>query len=350
MDSHTKHKIFQFPSKVNVALLPTRLERLDRYSKRVGRNIWIKRDDLTEAGAGGNKIRKLEYLIADALQQKADVLITCGGTQSNHARTTAIIGRRLGLDSVLLLQGTPKAPLEGNYFLDRLVRAEIIHISIEEYKQRDTLMENIAEGLRSKGRRPYVIPEGGSNALGAMGYVEMIRELKEQMNTQGVSFDSIFCCLGSGGTYAGILMGIALCGLSAKAFGVLNQRDTKYFKNSLKTLMEDACQNLSFSHTVSPESIRMIDDYIGLGYGQNKPEEIALMNNTAYEEGIILDPVYTGKTFFALDDMIRNHPSMNTQLGQNILFIHTGGIFGLFPKQKAFEETLIKAPLRITDY
>ena len=335
---------FELPPKVDAALLPTRLERLDRYSDRVGRNVWIKRDDLTEAAAGGNKIRKLEYLIGDAQEQKADVLVTCGGIQSNHARTTAIVGRRLGLDSVLALRGTPQDTLEGNYLLDRLAGAEVVFVSPEEYERRDAVMADLAEELRTEGRNPYVIPEGGSNALGAMGYVDMIRELKEQMDDREVSFESIVCCLGSGGTYAGILMGIALHGISAKAFGVLNQRDAGYFQDHLERMMNDAVRNLGFPHAIPPESIRMIDGYIGPGYGQNTPEEIALMSETAREEGIILDPVYTGKTFFALDDMLRRDPSADGALGRNILFVHTGGIFGLFPKQAVFEEALTEGP------
>ncbi len=331
---------FVFPRKINLAVLPTRLERMDRASVRLGREIWIKRDDLTEAGAGGNKIRKLEYLVRAALDAGADTLITCGGIQSNHARTTAIVGRRLGLDSVLILRGSAADAMEGNYLLDRLVGADVVYVTAEEYERRDEVMARVAEDLRTRGRRPYVIPEGGSNALGAMGYVEMIGELKEQMRAQGLSFDSILCAVGSGGTFAGILMGIALHGLPVKALGVNVQRDAKYFVDYIDTLCEEAVRDLHFPLRVAREAIQIIEGYVGLGYGLNTEEELNLIAGLAQEEGIILDPVYTGKTFCALDDALRTGKGP-ADLGRRILFIHTGGIFGLFPKRTELQKSLM---------
>ncbi len=331
---------FSFPPKVSLAVLPTRLERLDRYSARLGRNVWIKRDDLTEAGAGGNKLRKLEYLIAAALDAGADTLVTCGGIQSNHTRTTAIAGARMGLKSVLVLRGASEDALEGNYLLGRLVGAEVIFVSAEEYERRDEVMARAADDLRARGRNPYVIPEGGSNALGAMGYVEMVRELKDQLDAQRVTLDSIVCCLGSGGTLAGILMGAALYGLPARSYGVLIQRDARYFTGCLDALFEDAARDLGFPVRVPREEIRIIEGYAGPGYGLNTPEELSLIAGLAREEGVLLDPVYTGKTFLALDNLLRKDPPQAGALGQNILFVHTGGIFGLFPKREAFEAAL----------
>ena len=331
---------FSLLPKVSLAVLPTRLERLDRYSARLGRNVWIKRDDLTEAGAGGNKLRKLEYLIAAALEAGADTLVTCGGIQSNHARTTAIAGARLGLKSVLVLRGAPEDALEGNYLLDRLVGAEVIFVSAEEYERRDEVMARVADDLRARGRNPYVIPEGGSNTLGAMGYVEMVRELKGQLDAQGVTLDSIVCCLGTGGTLAGVLMGVALHGLPARSYGVLIQRDARYFTGCLDALFEDAVRDLAFPVRVPRGEIRIIEGYAGPGYGLNTPEELSLIAGLAREEGVLLDPVYTGKTFLALDDLLRTGNPPADALGQNILYIHTGGIFGLFPKRDALEAAL----------
>ncbi len=330
---------FTLPPKADLAVLPTRLERLERYSARLGREIWIKRDDLTEAGAGGNKIRKLQFLIRAALDEGADTLLTCGGIQSNHARTTAIVGRRLGLESVLVLRGSPADALEGNYLLDRLVGAEVVYVSAEEYERRSEVLAQTADDLRRRGRRPYVIPEGGSNALGAMGYVEMIGETREQMEAQGVSFDSILCPVGSGGTLAGILMGIALYGLKVQVYGVNVQRDAKYFIEYVDAIFEEAVRDLGFPVRVPREAIKILEGYVGLGYGLNTPEEMSLIAGLAREEGIILDPVYTGKTFHALDDII-GKGEVPADLGQRILFVHTGGIFGLFSQRTVLEEAL----------
>ncbi len=264
---------FTLPPKADLAVLPTRLERLERYSARLGREIWIKRDDLTEAGAGGNKIRKLQFLIRAALDEGADTLLTCGGIQSNHARTTAIAGRRVGLESVLVLRGSPADALEGNYLLDRLVGAEVVYASAEEYERRSEVLAQAADDLRRRGRRPYVIPEGGSNALGAMGYVEMIGETREQMEAQGVSFDSILCPVGSGGTLAGILMGIALYGLKVQVYGVNVQRDAEYFIEYVDALFEEAVRDLGFPVRVPREAIKILEGYVGLGYVEMKRDQ-----------------------------------------------------------------------------
>ncbi|MFQ5914374.1 MAG: 1-aminocyclopropane-1-carboxylate deaminase/D-cysteine desulfhydrase [Nitrospinota bacterium] len=330
---------FVLPPKVNLAVLPTRLERLERYSARRGREIWIKRDDLTEAGAGGNKIRKLEYLLRAAMDEGADTLVTCGGLQSNHARTTAILGRRLGLESVLVLRGNPADALEGNYLLDRLVGAEVAYVNAEEYERRDEVLARVSNDLRARGRKPYVIPEGGSNALGAMGYVEMIGELKAQTQALGLSFDSILCPVGSGGTFAGILMGIALYGFAVRAYGVNVQRDGEYFIQYVDAIFEKAATELGFPVRIPREEIRIIEGYVGLGYGLNTPKEMSLIAGLAREEGMLLDPVYTGKTFHALDNLI-DEGKAPADLGETILFVHTGGIFGLFPQRSVLEEVL----------
>jgi D-cysteine desulfhydrase len=178
-----------------------------------------------------------------------------------------------------------------------------------------------------------------------MGYVEMIGELKEQMLTQGVSLDSIVCPVGSGGTFAGVLMGIALYGLPVKAFGVNVQRDARYFVDYMDGLFEEAVRNLGFPIRVTREEIQIIEGYVGLGYGLNTEEELSLITGLAQEEGIILDPVYTGKTFHALDDALRTGKG-GVNLGERILFIHTGGIFGLFPKWTELEKSLTQVPRR----
>ncbi|MDP6483882.1 MAG: pyridoxal-phosphate dependent enzyme, partial [Nitrospinota bacterium] len=164
--------------------------------------------------------------------------------------------------------------------------------------------------------------------------------LKGQLDAQGVTLDSIVCCLGTGGTLAGVLMGVALHGLPARSYGVLIQRDARYFTGCLDALFEDAVRDLAFPVRVPRGEIRIIEGYAGPGYGLNTPEELSLIAGLAREEGVLLDPVYTGKTFLALDDLLRTGNPPADALGQNILYIHTGGIFGLFPKREALEAAL----------
>ena len=212
---------------LDLARLPSPLQPLPGPSKQLGAEIWVKRDDLTGAGLSGNKVRKLDYLLAEATARGADCVITTGGIQSNHCRATALAARMVGLRPVLLLRGQPPTDgWDGNLLLDGILGAEIHWITPEQYTHRDALMAEHAARLSAAGATPYVIPEGGSSAVGALGFVRAGRELAAQAMAAGVEFDTVLCATGSGGTLAGL----AMSGLSAQVLGVAVCDDRTYFR------------------------------------------------------------------------------------------------------------------------
>ncbi|HEX6764957.1 MAG TPA: pyridoxal-phosphate dependent enzyme, partial [Polyangiaceae bacterium] len=213
--------------KLALARVPTPIERSDALDRLVGTRVWVKRDDLTAAGAAGNKIRKLEYLLADALRQRATVVLTCGGQQSNHARATAIVAAELGLRAILLLRTANPAeppPVVGNLMLDYLVGAEVRFITPAEYRERDVLLASAADALRERGEIPYVIPEGGSNGLGALGYVDAMAEVRRQLDDGACGdvreFEAVVHACGSGGTSAGVALGARRHGVARLSHAV----------------------------------------------------------------------------------------------------------------------------------
>jgi D-cysteine desulfhydrase len=311
-----------YPPRVRLARLPTPVERLERTSERLGVEIWCKRDDLSGAELSGNKVRKLEFLLCDALARGAQTVVTCGGEQSNHARATALACARLGLRSVLLLRtADPARPpaLEGNLVLDHLAGAEIRWITPEQYGARSQLMRAAA----AEADRGYVIPEGGSNALGAWGYVACLEELLADVPRP---FTVVYAC-GSGGTGAGLLLGRALLDAGdVRPVGVNVCDDRAYFVRAIGTILGDT------GHPPAPEDIEIQDGYVGLGYARSRPEEIRLIAELARSEGLVLDPVYTGKAFFALCSELQRDRG---RFGSRVVFLHTGGIFGLLTSQTA---------------
>jgi D-cysteine desulfhydrase len=304
----------------------------------------VKRDDLTGVGLSGNKIRKLEFVLADALAQGADTVLTCGGAQSNHARATAIAAARLGLGCRLILR-TPDPsnppPLEGNTLLDRMAGAQIVWITPEEYRSRGEIFERESEDLRTQGRSPYAIPEGASNALGAWGYVRVAEELAGDLAKLPGGADrptTIVHAAGSGGTSAGLIVGTRLCGLNARVVGVNVCDDEAYFVRTIGEICENALKDYGLDVPFSRErDVEIVDGYVGRGYAISRPEELALFCEVARTEGIFLDPVYTGKAFFGMTQELRRDPG---RFGERIVFLHTGGIFGLFAKATEIAEVL----------
>ena len=325
---------FDFPKSIDLAQLPTPIEKLERLSKIFeGPQIYIKRDDLTGVGMTGNKVRKLEFLLAEALQNKCDYVITCGGSQSNHARATAVAAAKVGLKSLLVLRSSMSAPLEGNLFIGRLVGAEFEYITPEEYMRVDDVMLGLAEKLKAKGHKPYIIPEGGSNAVGSLGYLKATEELAHQIKSLKLRIDHIVVAVGSGGTYAGLLLGKFLYDLPAQIHGINICDDESYFVKKISGLLKDMQKRYKLALKIEQKDISIIDGYVGKGYGLSSQEEIDTIKKVARAEGVILDPVYTGKAMLGLSDQIRQG---RFKANENILFIHTGGIFGLFPKKTLF--------------
>ncbi|MDQ7053009.1 MAG: D-cysteine desulfhydrase family protein [candidate division KSB1 bacterium] len=325
---------FQVPPRVQLGIYPTPLVPTPRLSEAFGGpTIYIKRDDLTGVTLTGNKIRKIEFLLAEAQAQKAEMVITCGGVQSNHARTTAIAARQLGMKAHLVLRNNGGKALDGNLFLDRMVGAEITFVSHEEYERVDAIMEDIAGKYAAEGIKAYVVPEGGSNGLGAMGYVMAMQELATQIRESKKKFDAVVLAVGSGGTQAGLVIGRALYDVPVDIIGINICDNAEFFQQRIREIVHEARRRFSLPEQLESEPIQIIDGYVGKGYGLSRQEEIVTIKQVAELEGIILDPVYTGKAMYGLKDLIAQG---HFKQGQNIIFLHTGGIFGLFPKRNLF--------------
>jgi D-cysteine desulfhydrase len=291
----------------------------------VGFELWVKRDDMTSGAAAGNKIRKLEYLLADALGHGATTVVTCGGLQSNHARATALLARELGLRPLILLRTVnPLAPQPntGNLLLNRLVDAEVRFITPEQYREREPLMARIAAELSARGERPYLIPEGGSNGLGSFGYVSALEELAEQQ-AEGelpTELDAIAFACGSGGTAAGIALGLSRfpsVAERAAAFAVCDDR--AYFERTVARISAEA-RALDPSLT-EPAPLDIYDEFKGPAYGVPSAEQLGFIRAVAKACGLVLDPTYTGKALFGLAQLATKP--------KRALFIHTGGLPGL---------------------
>ncbi len=326
---------FRSPRRIRLARIPTPIQKLARLSQYLdGPTIYVKRDDLTGTALSGNKVRKLEFVIAEALHQKCDTLITPGGLGSNHARATAVAARQLGLHPFLVLRGEPGPVPDGNFLLDALLNAEVKFISRDEYLKRDEIMASIADELRLQGRKAFVIPEGASNEIGAFGYFLAAKEIVSQIRRQQLpQFDAVVIPVGSGGTQAGLILGFDYCGAPVSVYGVNVCDDAAYFTQRIRDIFFSFWDRFLYPKPLPFESIHLWDGYVGAGYALSRPEELEVIKLVARLEGIFLDPVYTGKAMFGLIDQIKKGTFTREM---NILFVHTGGIFGLFPKRQTF--------------
>lgn len=323
-------------NRLGLANLPTKIERLDRLSKKLGKNIYIKRDDQTGIEFSGNKIRKLEYCVGEALDKNCDYLITCGGIQSNHCRATAAVAAKLGLGAYLVLRGEEDTPAEGNLFFNKMFGAKIKFVTGDEYKnKRAEIMEGIKKELEKKGHKPYIIPEGASNGVGSLGYITAMEEILKQEEEMGIKFDAIVVTVGSGGTYAGLYYGNRIKDNPATIYGFNITETNEHFKKIVANLLEEISQYTGEKIVVTLDDINIVDGYVGRGYAKSRPEEIKFLSYLAKLEGIILDPVYTGKAMYGLVEEIKKG-TFNEH--ENILFIHTGGIFGWSGEQRSLLE------------
>ncbi|MFD4612239.1 D-cysteine desulfhydrase family protein [Streptomyces sp. NPDC058440] len=309
------------PRHVDLGTFPTPVEPLPRLAAVMGlqpRDLWIKRDDLTGLGGGGNKIRKLEWTVGAALAEGADTLVTTGAPQSNHARLTAAAAARLGLDSVLVFPGSPGTSHSGNLVLDGLLGARVVWAGDVDAARLAEEAAAVTERLRGQGKRPALIPFGGSSALGARGYLRCAEELEAQIP----GLQHAVVALGSGGTMAGLVAGLG----AHRVLGV----DTGARSGVAAAVCEFAAPLSSAG--ITTDMLRVREDHIGKGYGALTDEVAAVLSMTARAEGVILDPTYTGRAMAGLVSAVR---SGDIRPGEKTVFIHTGGLPGLFGHQNA---------------
>ena len=305
-----------FP-RVKLGLFPTPIHRLDRVSSLLHTNVYIKRDDLTGVGLGGNKVRKLEFLLADAQQKGAGLVFTTGGAQSNHAMLTAAAAGKLGMEAILILKQRGVTDRLGNQLLEHLMGTEVRFMDTDDYADIYAEMDRVG---KERGVPYYKIPCGGSNALGTLGYVACAEEIRGQ----GMKFDHLVCAEGSGGTMAGLALGAKLFLPGTRVYGMMV--DTDPFDVITLRLMREAAELLEADIAVSREDFTL-HDLCGPGYAIPSEEGNAAVELMAREEGIFLDPVYTGKAFAGLLQMAREGAFREDD---RVLFLHSGGAGGLF--------------------
>ncbi len=331
--------MFEYPSRIRLAQTPTPLQALDRISEQLGGpRIWIKRDDLTGSALSGNKIRKLEFVVAQALEEGCDTLITCGGLQSNHCRATAIVGAQLGLNVCLILREEGSAEPDGNLLLDHLVGANIKVIPRRNYfKNLNQYFEQYSQEYIAEGSKPFSIPTGASDEIGIWGYIGACEELKKDFSDNNISPRFIVCASGSGGTQAGLTAGAAMQKLGSEVIGFAVCDDENYFIKKVNEDLSAWYQRYGLNNKIDCDinklKISVNDNYIGPGYAQAEQEIFNTINYVAKTEGIFLDPVYTGKAFHGLMSEIK---AGNFSNQSDVVFVHTGGVFGLFPQRKNF--------------
>ncbi len=315
--------------RIELAQLPTPLYKLQNASADLRRNIYIKRDDMTGVGLGGNKVRKLEYLLADAKEKGADTVITTGGAQSNHAMLTAACALKLNLTPYLVLKGRGVCEKKGNLLLSDLMGADVRLIDSDFYRDVYAAMDALEADLKARGKKPYCIPVGGSVPLGALGYARAMLEAFEQMKAMGVSPDRVVCATGSGGMHAGNLIGAKL--YSEKFFGKNVQVtgiavSDEPFEEIVRELALKTAELLNEKVELGLNDVQVFD-YKGAGYAIKSEQGEKAIRLMASREGLFLDPVYTGKAFGGLMDLIEK-----AVIGEkeNVLFVFSGGAGGLF--------------------
>ena len=304
-------------AKVSIGIFPTPIHKLENISRELGVEVYVKRDDMTGLGLGGNKVRKLEYLLAEAKAQGAQVVFTTGGAQSNHAMLTAAAARKLGMTPILILKKRGVTTRQGNQLLEHLMGVDVRFMDTDSYEDIYREMDRVGQEM---GVPYYKIPCGGSNALGSLGYVDCVREIAQQ----GMKFDHIICAEGSGGTMAGLALGAKLFMPDTRVTGMMVDNDP--FDVITVKLMREAAALLEADVEVSRDDFDL-RDMCGPGYAIPSEEGNAAVSLMAEKEGIFLDPVYTGKAFAGLVAMAKEGAF---KPGERVLFLHSGGAGGLF--------------------
>lgn len=311
--------------KLALGQFPTPMYRLNNISRELCHSLYIKRDDMSGVSTGGNKVRKLEYLLADALEKGADLVMTTGGAQSNHAMLTAACCNMVGLDSMLVLKKRGVQGRLGNLLINDLLGTQVRFVDTDSYDDVYKEMDRIAEELRQQGRKPYLVPVGGSVPLGTLGYVECAKEIFSEALEQNAKIDRIVCTAGSGGTMAGLVLGAMLYGDGCKVTGIAVCDDP--FEEIVAELVTETAKLMGRPEITLTAKQVNVRRYYGAGYAQPSQEGLEAIRLMAQKEGLILDPVYTGKTFAGLVDLCRKGEIGETE---TVLFLHSGGTASLF--------------------
>ena len=314
------------PPRIELALLPTPILKLERLSRRLGVEMYVKRDDLTGLLESGGQVRKLEFLAAEALAQGADTLITSGRSQSDGCRAVAAVAARLGCRAVIAVEGQSPEGHDGNLLLGRMLGAEVHYVADPKGRDVAAVLDDIVDRVRAEGGRPYVIPEGGANEVGALGYLEGAVELAEQINHGAPRFDAVVVAAESGASQAGLLMGKHLAGLPSEIVGVPVTDRADVVRGRIAGIIDTAIRRFGFAIDV-PKAIHLLDGCQGRDGGGVAGEDLRAMVDLARDEGILLDPEVTVKAFRGLLDTLARDPKA---MGQRVCFIHTGGPFSLF--------------------
>ena len=322
---------------------PTPLEYLENLTQHLnGPDIYIKRDDCTGLAFGGNKSRKLEFLIGDALKNKADVIITAGAVQSNHCRQTAAAATKFGMECIIVAKPSWSKEYNGNLFLDELLGAKLVLLEEDNEAldqggklSMEKTIENLMADLKTKGKNPYYIPVGGSNSIGSLGYISMTMELIAQANEMGIEIGSMVAASGSGGTQTGMILGADVEKSGIQTVGMAISSDATIVIPKLKDLCNQTSDYYELGLSYEEKDIIFNDNYIGEGYGIPSEEMIEAVKLLARKEGIILDPVYSGKAFAGMVDLIKKGYFDKSKA---VVFIHTGGTPALFVYSDSFRE------------
>ena len=329
--------------RLELAKLPTPLERVENLGKSLGNlDLWFKRDDLTGFGLGGNKVRSLEYLAADAMKLNSNILITGGSPGSNHVRTTMAAAAHLGLRGVAVLSGNQPSKTNGNLLLDHILNAKLVFTGNPDRSYIDNYIVEEAERLRGKGENPYMIRRGGVSSLGCIGYVSAAVEICSQLKNLNISPEILVCATGCGVTQAGLLVGFKLMGLNCRLYGITVSRTRDECISHIEQLVNETEDALGLDSRVTSDEIFVFDEYIGEGYSIPTSEGIDAIRLVARTEGIFLDPIYTGKAFSGLTDLVKKEfigPD------KTVIFLHTGGSPSIFSNS-----TIISNSNNLSDY
>lgn len=335
------------PKRIELGQSMTPIYKLEKVSEILNKNIYIKREDFTGIEMSGNKVRKLEFALAEAIELGADTIITCGAIQSNHARATVAAATKLGLKTHLVLRGEKPTTFTGNLLIDTIYDAKCSFLSPLDFQDHVAFMEQLKVQYEKSGNLAYIIPIGASNGIGNFGYVNVFNEILEQEKKIGVEFDAISCAVGSGGTYSGLFLGNLLAKTTKKIIGYSVGGNRLDFESKCMHILEESLKYIQVEndveHLLTSEALKIkrgeiyiSDEYQGKGYAQTCEEDISFIKEIAKLEGFILDPVYTGKTFKGLYNDLANDKLSSSN---HILYIHTGGIFGLAAYEQYFSNT-----------